>query len=116
MKFSEKLKLLRKANNMTQAEFAASIGVSRGNLANIELGNVTPTPVFVNCVSLMYHVDKHWLTDDGNDDLSALNESANMVSQITTKYEQLDDKYKRFVESQIMQLLELQEKEQHGCQ
>ncbi|NFR74510.1 helix-turn-helix transcriptional regulator, partial [Clostridium botulinum] len=35
MKFPEKLKLIRKANNLTQADFANSIGISRGNLANI---------------------------------------------------------------------------------
>jgi len=108
MKFFEKLKLLRKANNMTQAEFAKSIGVSRGNLANIELGKVTPTLLFINCVSLMYHIDKNWLMDDDNNDLSALNGSTNMLPLIMAKYEQLDDKYKKFVENQINQLLELQ--------
>lgn len=108
MNFSEKLKLIRKSNNMTQADFANSIGISRGNLANIELGNVVPTPMFINCVSLMYHVDKDWLTDDSNNDLSALNNSTNMIPLILSEYEQLDDKYKKFVENQIMQLLELQ--------
>ncbi|GAC41686.1 helix-turn-helix domain-containing protein [Paenibacillus popilliae] len=108
MKFPEKLKLIRKANNLTQSDFANSIGISRGNLANIELGNVEPTQLFINCVSLMYNVDKNWLLDDSNDDLSALNGSVNMLALIMDKYEQLDDKYKAFVEKQINQLLELQ--------
>lgn len=108
MNFPEKLKLIRKANNLTQADFANSIGVSRGNLANIELGKVEPTQVFINCVSLMYNVDKNWLLDDTNNDLSALNGSTNMLTLIMDKYEQLDDKYKKFVENQINQLLELQ--------
>ena len=108
MNFPEKLKLIRKANNLTQSDFADSIGISRGNLANIELGNVRPTQVFINCVSLMYNVDKNWLLDDTNNDLSALNGSTNMLSLIMNKYEQLDDKYKKFVESQINQLLEIQ--------
>ncbi|HID0769607.1 TPA: helix-turn-helix domain-containing protein [Clostridium botulinum] len=108
MKFPEKLKLIRKANNLTQADFANSIGISRGNLANIELGKVEPTQVFINCVSLMYNIDKNWLLDDNNNDLSALNGSTNILSLIMDKYEQLDDKYKKFVENQINQLLELQ--------
>ncbi|NFR74494.1 helix-turn-helix transcriptional regulator, partial [Clostridium botulinum] len=98
----------RKANNLTQADFANSIGISRGNLANIELGKVEPTQVFINCVSLMYNIDKNWLLDDNNNDLSALNGSTNILSLIMDKYEQLDDKYKKFVENQINQLLELQ--------
>lgn len=108
MNTSEKIKLIRKANNLTQAEFANSIGISRGNLANIELGNVVATPIFINCVSLLYNIDKNWLIDDTNDDLSFLNNSVNMQTLITEKYEQLDDKYKKFVENQINQLLDIQ--------
>ena len=48
MNFTDKLKLIRKTNEMTQAEFAESIGISRGNLANIERGIVKPTQVFIN--------------------------------------------------------------------
>lgn len=93
---------------MTQANFAASIGISRGNLANLECENVKPTAMFINCVSLMYHIDKNWLLDDTNDDLSALNGTTNMLSLIMDKYELLDDKHKKFVENQINELLKMQ--------
>ena len=106
--FTDKLKLIRKTNEMTQAEFAESIGISRGNLANIERGIVKPTQVFINCVSLMYHVDKNWLLDDNNDYLSGLNGNANIVSLIADKYSQLDDEYKKFIENQINELLKMQ--------
>jgi transcriptional regulator with XRE-family HTH domain len=106
--FTDKLKLIRKTNEMTQAEFAESIGISRGNLANIERGIVKPTQIFINCVSLMYHVDKNWLLDDNNDDLSSLNGNANIPSLITDKYNQLDDDYKKFIENQINELLKMQ--------
>lgn len=112
MLFSEKLKLLRKKNNLTQAEFANSIGISRANLSGLELGKVTPTLVLINCISLMYHVDKDWLLDDNNSDLSYLNDSGSLLNMIMDKYEKLDDDYKRFVENQINQLLELQSKNQ----
>lgn len=108
MTFADKLKLVRKANNLTQAEFADSIGISRGNLSGLELGKVAPTPLLINCISLTYNIDKKWLTDDNNDDLSALNGSTNMAALIAEKYGKLDDKYKKFVENQILQLLELQ--------
>lgn len=72
MKFVDKLKLIRKSNNLTQGDFAVVIGISRGNLTNIELGNVLLTPMFINCVSLMLHINKNWLMGDNNDDLSVL--------------------------------------------
>ncbi len=108
MNFSEKLKLIRKTNNITQAQLAKTIGISRSNLANIEIGNVAPTPLFVNCISLMYNIDKSWLLNDNNNDLSVLNESTNMLSLIKENYDQLEDKYKKFVEKQIILLLEIQ--------
>ena len=108
MKINEKIKLIRKANNLTQEEFAKAIGCSRGNVANIELGNVAPTPMFINCVSLMYCINKNWLLDDSNNDLSVLNGSNDLASIISSKYEALNDDYKKFVENQINQLLELQ--------
>ena len=110
MTFANKLKLIRKTNNLTQAEFAESIGISRGNLSGLVLGKVAPTPLLINCISLMYNIDKNWLIDDNNDDLSVLNGSTNIASLIGEKYGQLDDKYKKFVENQILQLLELQRK------
>lgn len=108
MTFANKLKLIRKTNNLTQAEFAESIGISRGNLSGLELGKVSPTPLLINCISLMYNIDKNWLTDENDNDLSVLNGSTNMAALIGEKYGQLDDKYKKFVENQILQLLELQ--------
>ena len=112
MNIAEKLKLIRKINHMTQAEFAASIGISRGNLANIELGKVAPTPVFTNCVALLYHVDKRWLLDDNNNDISTLNRSEEKKAILLERYEQLEEPYQKFVDNQILQLLELQ----HQCE
>jgi len=113
MDIRDKIKLIRKANNLTQADFAAAIGISRGNLANIELGKVAPTRMFINCVSLMYNIDKKWLTDDDINDLSALNGSTNMIPLITKKYKKLDEKYKKFVENQINYLLSIQENQNY---
>lgn len=108
MNFTDKLKLIRKKNKMTQAEFAESIGISRGNLANIERGIVKPTQIFINCVSLMYHIDKEWLLDDDNDDQNVLNGNTKLLSAIVSKYNLLDDEYKKFVENQINELLKMQ--------
>jgi len=114
MQIFEKIRLIRKVNNLTQAAFAESIGISRGNLANIELGKVQPTPVFINCVFLMYHVERDWLLDDTRDELSALSGSARVLEKMILKYEMLDDHYKRFIDEQINRLLEIQESQANG--
>ena len=108
MKFCDKLKMLRKINNLTQAEFGDAIGISRGNLSGLEQGKVEPTQVFINCVALTFHVDKHWLTDDGNSDLSALTSLANMPPILMGKYNRLSPPYQKFIENQINELLLIQ--------
>lgn len=116
MTFSDKLKLIRKTNNLSQEKFAKAIGISRGNLSGLECGRVEPTDLLINCVSLTYHITKEWLIDDNNNDLSALNGPANLVALISEKYELLDDKFKKFVENQILELLEIQEQFQKSKQ
>lgn len=108
MKFHEKLRLIRKANNLTQAEIAEAIGISRGNLSGLELGKVNPTQVLINCISLKFNIDKKWLLDESNNDLSVLNNSANIMTLIIEKYDQLAPAYKKFVENQINELLAMQ--------
>lgn len=109
MIFSEKLKKIRIAKNISQEKLAAIIGVSRGYIANIEIGKANPTPVFINCVALTFGIDRDWLTDDTNDDLTPVLGSVNMLALIMEKYTKLDDRFKKYVEKQIEDLIELQE-------
>lgn len=106
MKFSEKVKKIRTLNNMTQAQFAESIGISRGNLANIEAGKVAPTKLLTNCISLMYNVSREWLEDDNNSDISELDKSTNMVALITEKFSHLSERSKKYVLRQINDFME----------
>ncbi len=108
MTFQEKLRFIRKYKNLTQSELADAIGVSRGNVANLELGNAKPTPVIINCLSLMYGLEKEWLTNDECDLSQLMTEKKTLDKVIAEKYDELDDKYKKFVYNQILQLLELQ--------
>lgn len=111
MHFTEKIKLIRTAKNLTQAEFANAIGISRGNLSGLELGKVSPTPLLINCLSLMFGVDKKWLIDDDNEDLSALNDLSADRSETMRQYELLDEEGKKLVRDLIFQLAQKQDKE-----
>ncbi|MCY9668881.1 helix-turn-helix domain-containing protein [Paenibacillus alginolyticus] len=39
----DKIRALRKLNNLNQVEFAASLGISQGNLSEIEKGKSKPS-------------------------------------------------------------------------
>ncbi|TCZ71447.1 XRE family transcriptional regulator [Paenibacillus albiflavus] len=38
-----RIKCVRKENNLNQTQFAKSIGISQGNLSEIEMGNINPS-------------------------------------------------------------------------
>lgn len=110
MKINEKIKIIRKINNLTQQEFAKKLGISRSNISSIEQGVVTPTPLLINCLCLMFDVKKEWLIDDTNDDLSGLKNSNDLNLLIADNYEKLNDTFKKFIENQINELLNIQNK------
>ena len=108
MNIADKIKMIRKNNNLSQQKFSDLIGVSRSYTNNIEKGLANPTPIFINCVAYTFGVDKKWLTDDSIDEVNDMRKDTDRVALIMENYEKLDDSYKRFVEKQIVDLLELQ--------
>ena len=109
MNVSEKIRLVRKHYNLTQENFASSVGTSRANLTNIELGKVAPTQMFLHVISLRYNVDKLWLENDiGDDDVAKLINQKDAFEFNFEAYEMLDDRYKVFVQNQISALLAIQ--------
>ena len=110
--FRSKIKRLRKLQDLTQAEFALSLGLSRGNYSGLESGFVKPTNMLIKLLSLQYRIPETYWTDETNENLSLLDGSINPLSLIMEKYELLNDIYKEFVHNQILQLLEIQNKTQ----
>ncbi len=107
MRINEKIKELRLQEKMTQQEFADSIGVTRGHITNIESGKVKPTELMINCIALMYEVNKDWLLNDECDDMNALKDPSERA--IVENYKKLKGEYKRIAEKHMEMLLALQE-------
>ena len=109
MTVGEKIKAVRKYLGLKQDEFAVRIGSSRSNLACVETGKVTPTPMMLICIALTFNVDREWLTDVSADTLEVLDHLVD--TSIIDNYKRLKKNYRDFAERQLDMLLELQEKE-----
>ena len=57
----ERIKWLRKDQNMTQQEFADRLGIKRGTLANYELGRNEPIDAVVTLICEKFNVNEDWL-------------------------------------------------------
>lgn len=75
-----RIKCIRKENNLNQTQFAKTIGISQGNLSEIEMGNINPSAETLVSLRQQYNVNLNWLltgsiAEDGttyNDDSEKL--------------------------------------------
>ena len=58
---NSRLRIIRKELDMTQEKFAQSLGISRANLTNIELGKIQLTNRLIKTVCSVYKVDEEWI-------------------------------------------------------
>ena len=67
MDFSERLKKVRKETGLTQAEFAAAIGITRSPIAAAESGKSKLQPLAVRKICEIYGINERWMqTGEGN--------------------------------------------------
>lgn len=57
----DRVKLVRKQEGLTQADFGASLGVSRATIASIESGRQAINDTFIRLLCLKFDVDENWL-------------------------------------------------------
>lgn len=58
---NDRIKELRRELNMTQAEFAAKIGLSRNYIAQIEIGTKVPSDRTISDICREFNVNEDWL-------------------------------------------------------
>lgn len=62
MKIFERIKYIRKNElKITQEDFAMSIGLSRSNIGNIEVGRINVTDRVIQDICLKYNINETWL-------------------------------------------------------
>jgi transcriptional regulator with XRE-family HTH domain len=74
---NERLKELRKALSMTQEEFSVKIGISRGSLANYEVGRNIPIDGIIRSICREFNVYEEWLRT-GNGEMFEEHDDANI--------------------------------------
>lgn len=56
-----RIKCIRKEHNLNQTQFAKTIGISQGNLSEIEMGNSNPSAETLVSIRQQYNVNLNWL-------------------------------------------------------
>ena len=57
----ERFKMIRTALNLSQDAFGEKLGLTRGAIANVELGRTEARPLFISLVCSTFNVNETWL-------------------------------------------------------
>ena len=67
MTMGERIKLVRKHNNLNQTEFANLLGISQTHVSKIEKNVENPSETLLLLISFLFAVNIDWLTDEIGD-------------------------------------------------
>ncbi|MDR2305354.1 MAG: helix-turn-helix transcriptional regulator [Treponema sp.] len=107
-----RIKLLRDALGMTQANFSRVISLSSGYLAGVETEKRTVNNRIVKLICSSFSVSEEWLrTGQGE---MFLKEEDPKFSRLLNLYKELSPNYRDFIFRQIELLLKIQDEEEPG--
>ena len=72
---NKRLKILRKSLNLTQSEFANSIGIKGSSYCDIENGKASITERTIISICSIYNVNRQWLQSGKGDIFVNINEN-----------------------------------------
>lgn len=97
-----RIKCIRKENNLNQTQFAKSIGISQGNLSEIEMGNSNPSAETLVSLRQQYYVNLNWLLT-GNDSEDGTTYKDDNEKKLLEGYRRLSD----YDKIEIIEIVEL---------
>ena len=127
---NERLKKLRKELDMTQQEFADSIGIKRSTMATYESGRNEPIDAVISLICKQHNVNEDWLRSGEGEMFEQLTEQekimkytamllrdtdsavASAIQSFIVTYEQLDDTSKANLEKIALQYIDNLKKSQ----
>lgn len=79
-----RLNYVRKKKGYTQDSLAASIGVSRGVIFNLEKNKTEPQTIVINAICQTLNINKEWLLNGEGEmeDTSETSQSARILAQL----------------------------------
>ena len=103
MSIYDRIKEIRKENNLTQGEFGERLGIGKYAVTNIELGRVEPKDNVIKLIAKEFDVNEEWIkTGEGekHPEISADEKLAKMIGETISS----DDEFRKNL---ILTLLEL---------
>lgn len=112
MTIGEKMGQILFLNKIDNFEIAGEkLGCTRQHISNVVKGEKTPSVQFINSFCYIFGVNKDWLINENNVDLTPFALNDNLIKKITSNYMLLSNECKDIVDNLIDGLLKVQNKD-----
>lgn len=102
-----RVRVVRKALNLSQREFGEKLGVSRDVISNIEYGRVQPKKLLLQHMCQQYKVNEHWLETGEGEMFDGSVESESKFDEALSIFKSLKPEFQEYALDQIKKLAEL---------
>ena len=110
MEIGERIKMVREAQpgkkKMNQTKFGEILGVTRDAMANIELGRVEPTDLFIKHLCATFDVSEEWLREGKGEMNVTLSRSEEIARFAGRLMKEDDDSFRKRLLEALAQLSE----------
>lgn len=101
----DRVKLVRKQEGLTQADFGASLGVSRATIASIESGRQAINDTFIRLLCLKFDIDESWLRTGQGEMYVNISRDEEIITAVSEIFDG-EDQFKKDLISVLVKLPE----------
>ena len=105
---TERIRTLRKALKLSQAEFGKILGTTRDVIGNLEYGRSTPKPSFLDLICTIFNVNSDWLLNGTGEMFKPVPQTDEELEEATRIFDKLSPTLRKYALQQIKGLLEVQ--------
>lgn len=110
----ERIRKLRKTLNLTQQEFADSLNIKRGAIANYEIGRNEPIDAVISLICREYNVNEEWLRNGEGEMFIQLPEEDETAIYVSDLLEDIDNPFYDLIKDIMRTYKELDPKSQEA--
>lgn len=110
----ERIRKLRKTLNLTQQEFADSLNIKRGAIANYEIGRNEPIDAVISLICREYNVNEEWLRNGEGEMFIQLPEEDETAIYVSDLLEDIDNPFYNLIKDIMRTYKELDPKSQEA--
>lgn len=105
MEINNRLKIIRKELNLTQAEFGEKIGLTQSYVANLENSKRELSIKLIKSICSIFNIQENWLITGTGDMFTP---KKNLSSNIIDTFKELKPEFQEYIIRQINELLIIQ--------